>query len=211
MECLLYLKQLLTSSPEEFPFREWLAAIGEFITGIGTVWLASIAYSAKSDFIKGQKFQNKMRLSRDAISIFNDFRNDIKVCRLGESVIGEEKQLDALDEKDDFQKKMKENSGVGRILLRLRDRQQSLIEMKKLEPEFRAVFGETSAFNELYQIRNKINVAAHDAIAKNQRAIENKVLWATEEDEDNDLIKKQVDEAVLKIEQICQPYLQGGE
>ena len=86
------------------------------------------------------------------------------------------------------------------------DRSDSLAEMNRLEPEFKAVFGDTEAFSIIREQMHNIRVTATMMLEGERSAENSKVIYAGSKE---DIIKNNINEALLEIEKICIPILSG--
>lgn len=182
--------------------REWISALGSLAIGCGTVWLA---YTGNA-FRKDKQFEHKFDLAKEAIRIFNRLRNDIQQIRSPYSFDGEINRLESLPEDNDLINGMKKHTNGGLALLRMDDRGESLAEMNRLEPEFRAVFGETDAFENMRNIRHEIWCAAHMIVLGEDVKEKRMIIWPSGQDDE---INKRMDSTVSEIEKICYPVLSG--
>ncbi len=182
--------------------REWLSTLGALAIGCGTVWLA---YTGNA-FRKDKQFEHKFDLAKEAIRIFNHLRNDIQQIRSPYGFEGEINRLKSLPEDNDLINGMKKYTDGGLALLRMDDRGKSLAEMNRLEPEFRAVFGETDAFENMRKIRHEIWVAAHMIVSGGRVKEDRMIIWPSGKDDE---INKRMDSALSVIEKICHPVLSG--
>lgn len=190
--------------------REWLDAIGSFLAGLGTIALTVVAciQLPKAALIQRetQKEQHKFQLARDAIRIFNHLREDLRQVRSPFGFSGELDELKNLPGDPEYIKRLQDNSTGGLIMLRLDKRASSLAEMNRLEPEFRAVFGETDAFEEMRKARHEIWVAATMIVNGEPFTKYSPVIWALGK---QDKLSPEIDAAVKQIEEMCQPVLRG--
>jgi len=182
--------------------REWLSTIGSLAIGAGTLWLA---YTGNA-FRKDKQFAHKFDLAKEAIRIFNHLRNDIQQIRSPLGFEGESNRLKSLPEDNDLVRGMKQYTNGGVVLLRMNDRGETLAEMNRLEPEFRAVFGETVAFENMRKIRHEIWAAAHMIVSGKHTKEYVSIIYSLGKDDE---INKRMDNAVVEIEKICQPVLRG--
>lgn len=203
-----------------------ISEFGDFLTGIGTIALAWTAYrtlpksaheykeakqiglSAQREREESVKFQNKLQLAKDSIRIFNHVKNDIQQIRSPFGFEGELNRLKDLPEDNDLIPKMKKNTSAGLTLLRLNERSASLAEMNRLEPEFRAIFGETDAFDKIRKARHNVWVAATMLADGGKVKDYSKIIWWAGADQ-KDEIAETVDQSVHQIESICKPVLSG--
>jgi len=186
--------------------REWLSALGMLAIGGGTLWLA---YTGQA-FRKDKQFHYKFELAKEAIRIFNHLRNDIMQIRSPAGYEGELNELKNLPEDKQLIVGMKTaGSRGGLTLLRMNKRGESLAEMNRLEPEFRSVFGDVPAFDEMRKVHREIVAACHiltnSQLGTSKESLKyDQVIWAIKPDDD---INTRMNAAITEIEQICHPVL----
>lgn len=180
-------------------------AIGSMAIGAGTLWLA---YTGQA-FRKDKVFENKFNLAKEAIRIFNHLRNDIQKIRSPFGFEGEINRLKALPEDNELVQKMKKHEGAGLALLRMNERSESLAEMNRLEPEFRAVFGDTEAFENMRSARHAIWVATTKIVEGIGEKGDLEIIWSIPSKKDD--INSKVNQAVAEIEELCKPVLAGNK
>lgn len=208
---------------------EIITAVGTLLAGIGTCGLVWAAYKnlpkvgehykeakqidlrAQHEREEDQRFQYKFHLAKEAIRIFNHLRNDLQQVRSPFGFEGEINRLKALPEDNELIAKMKKRTDAGLAMLRLDERGESLAEMNRLEPEFRAIFGETAAFEEMRNARHKIWTSAMmilEGVAEQSDGTRHtEIIWSVPGQEDD--LQTQIDNAVAKIEELCRPILAG--
>ncbi len=200
-ECSEFLA--LVANTDWAPSIEAMSGIGNFFTGIGTIGLTLAGYKAFSDYKKQKRFEHKFKLAKRAIYIFNHLRNDIQQIRSPFSFEGELNRLKELPETNEMIKKSKKNTAAGIALLRMDDRSESLAEMNRFEPEFRAFFGDSQAFENIRKAHNQVLVAAM-MMLQGKRG-DDHIIWSYGDEKDE--IKKQIDQAIEDIEKLCMPVL----
>ncbi len=181
--------------------REWLSTIGSLAIGAGTLWLAYTGYAFRED----KQFEHKFDLAKNAIRILNHLRNDIQQIRSPFGFEGELKKLKELPEDNELIKGMKENTSGGLILLRMNGRGESLAEMNRLEPEFRAAFGDTEAFEKVRKVRHEIWVAGQMIASGEKTKDYRHIIYSS----NNDDIEQRLGSAISEIENLCLPVLRG--
>lgn len=190
--------------------KDNMSAIGNLMAGLGTIALAFVAYKQlpKDAIIRREtlKEENRFQLAREAIRIFNHLKNDLEQVRSPFSFSSELEELKNISGDEEYIRKLKANTTGALIMLRLNKRAESLAEMNRIEPEFRAIFGETDAFQTMRKARHKVWVAATMIINGDPDTKHTPTIWAFGE---QDKLTHQIDEAVKQVESICQPVLRG--
>jgi hypothetical protein len=184
-----------------------LAALGTFLGGLGTCGIAGAGFYGLNKYIQEKRIDRKMALAEEAIYVFHELRNDIRQIRHWEPSSDERK---ALEEREDINEPVDNMQKYGLVtLMRIDKRSDSLWKMNRLEPKFKAFFGETDAFQKMVNVRHLVLCGARMLAGgcedrKVAQDCEDRI-WSRE----NDALNREMDEAVAEIEHICAPVLRG--
>lgn len=174
-----------------FGDKDWVAAIGSLVTGLGTLGLGWVAYKQIPEVARIQretlKEEHKFRLAKDSIDAFRASVDAIQLARrpflAGEQERVEQKIFRLINEADPI-----------------------FTKLRQLEPHYEAIFKTKTPFQEVYRIRMEILTAATLIMNGDPQTNHIRTIFYIGE---NNQISSDLEKVMLDVTACCKPVLAG--